>query len=1328
VAPVDNANRLALKNSRHPLAQAANDQGRLAGSVRLERIILAMGRTPAQEQELQAFLDSQHDPTSPNFRHWLTPAEFGRRFGATDQDVKKVSGWLAQQGLSVSRVAHGGGWIEFSGTVQQVETAFQTQMHRYQVGGATHIANAAEISMPAALLPAVRGVVSLHNFHSKPFLTHRYNVHRNPSGQWVPNPDATFPLPSGTVHVLTPSDYATIYGLNDLYSRGQDGSGQTIAIVARSNVSLTDIETFRQIFNLPPNDPKIVIDGLDPGFDPANPDASEAMLDVEWSGAVAPNATIDVVVSASTLVSDGVDLSAAFIVDNNLAGILSESFGLCEAFLGDAGNAFDNALFQQAAAQGISVFVSSGDDGAAGCAAASGPSGGLAVSGLASTPFATAVGGTTFSENGNDASFWDALNGTGFESAIGYIPEAAWNESCDGSGLLCQGQGNLGSTGGGASAIYAKPAWQTGLNVPADGQRDVPDVALTAAVHDGYLVCLAGACQTSVDNTGRPILLTAALFGGTSAATPSFAGIIAVVEQKVGSRLGLINPMLYKLAAADSQKHCDSSQRLNPIGPSHCVFNDITSGNNNVLGLTGFDAGPGYDLATGLGSVNAANLALAFNRISLRSTNTVLSANGSTSIQHGAPISLTIGVKAQSGSGVPSGLVSLITDQSTGTASFQGIANGNVTSGTLANGTFTGTFNSLPGGKYNVIAHYSGDGTFGASDSNPIQVNIAPESSLVALRPVVTNTRTGGISLGATVAYGDSLNALDIHGVVSSASGNGAATGQLVFSDRFNGATTQIASMPLNHDGEAEIINCVVAVCLTPGTHVISASYPGDSSLSAGTSAGVKVTITPGLPLLNVFVGEFLLNSGQQLQLETQFLNVGTIPPTGTIQYLEGQVPLGSVISLAQNPKAAMQVVLPDGPHQITASYSGDQNYNPSTSSPPLGVEVDPGVGAATQTAVTLSANSINLGDTVNYTVTVTGGNNGTPTGTIKVVNAEAGEVASATLQDGSATIPVQWPFAGSIVAVAEYFGDDIFAPSGSVPIMISVAKATAPISLLSNADTVSVGDQVSITANLQAGQAQALTIPGGLVQFFDAVDGGSPQILGQPQILIPGNQSVTASTVTLPAFLPIGTHVITAQYGGDNNFNAGAANGVNVQVVAQPTFQLSATGTTSATVKAGESANFNLVINPNGFSGTITFACSGAPAGATCAVSPSMLDVTAGSSNVALAVTVTTSKHAHLQPNFPGRLPFALASAFVAALVVATKRRKQTWAAMMAFVLVVGMSGCVISPRRPGTTTGSPGGSSSPTAPKPTTANLTITGTGGGISNSVSLTLTVNN
>ena len=557
---VNNNVRVVLPGNVHPLAKSSLLVGATDPSLPMERMILSLRLSSDKQGTLENFLAEQQDPSSPNFHRWLTPEEFGARFGPLPEDLATLTNWLRSQGFSIDEVAKGGTWINFSGTAGQVETAFQTKMRNFNVNGRLRHANATDPAIPLALADLVSGVVTLHNF---------------PRSSMIARMEPAYTAASGS-HYLSPGDFATIYNVNPLYAAGIDGSGQNIAIVGRTHPSSSNWSSFRSLMGLSVNPPVVVVNGIDPGDLGANEDG-EADLDVEWSGAVARAATIKFVVSQSTNSSDGVDLSAQYIVNNNLAPVMSTSFGLCEFDLGSAGLAFYNNLWMQAAALGITSFVSSGDSGAADCdgASSSRGSGGRAVNGLASSPYNIAVGGTQFNEGAG--SYWNSNNASGYSSAKNYIPEVAWNES----GNMPGGSG-LWATGGGASATYSKPSWQVAPGVPADGSRDVPDVSLTSAAHDGYLIVSQGNTYAS---------------SGTSASAPAFAGIMALIVQKTGQRQGNANSRFYQLANAQY------------MSGGTAVFHDIVSGNNSVPGVTGFTTSSGYDLATGLGSVDATALA-----------------------------------------------------------------------------------------------------------------------------------------------------------------------------------------------------------------------------------------------------------------------------------------------------------------------------------------------------------------------------------------------------------------------------------------------------------------------------------------------------------------------------------------------------------------------------------------------------------------------------------------------------------------------------------------------------------------------------------------------
>jgi len=978
-SPIDNSARATIPNSTHPLARIEFDKGSVDANQPMERLILVLGISAGQEADLRTLLDSQQTRASSNYHRWLTPESFGARFGPDPGTLAQIKDWLENEGFKVNTIARSGRWIEFSGTAGQVEHSFQTEMRRYQVSGNVHIANATDISVPAALARVVRGVVSLSNFFSRPLLTRPYQVHRTEGGTFQPvAPDFTFNNGTGPFHYLAPSDYSIIYNLSPLYQAGTNGSGKTIAIVGRSKVELTDVDTFQNVFNLPANVPRMIVNGTDPGFTGDN-DAVEASLDVEWAGAVAPAATIDLVVSQSTATTDGVDLSSSFIIDQNLADVMSVSFGNCESNLGTAENAFIASLWQQAAAQGISVFVASGDTGAAGCDfqnESTPAQNGLAVNGLASTPFNTAVGGTMFAENGNDSLFWNSANSQGFESAIGYIPEAVWNESCDPTvaNSPCSLFGTdfvLVAGGGGVSSLYSKPSWQNGTGVPNDGHRDVPDVSLTAAAgHDGYLFCFEGACQTTTDSNGAPVLLNAAVVGGTSASTPPFAGMLALIGQIAAGRQGLANYELYKIASAETFSACDSSQQTDPSTRAPgCTFNDITSGNNNVPGLTGYSATVGFDLASGWGSVNAANLANAWKSAiaAFQGSTTTLTTtvNGSPvtsiSIQHGQAVSVAVQVQPIAGSGQPSGSVALITDRF-----------GAIGAGALSAGSFSGSFNSLPGGTYNLSATYPGDGTFGGSQSAAVPVTITPENS------------TTELSGPATAPYGSFLG---VQALVASASGHGVASGKVTFAD----AGTQVATVPLNNSGEAFLPLCGATSCLTVGSHSITASYAGDNSLNASAvSQPFALTITKGTPFVFLELIQTGANQGQQWSLIGQLFDTGTILPTGTLQFFDNGTSLGQPLPISSIggslPQATVQVSLAVGSHSISAKYSGDSLYTSATGGPVV-VTVDAPFQFSTANPIA----TVVAGQTASYSLLLTSNNGFSGTVAVSCAGAPTG-------------------------------------------------------------------------------------------------------------------------------------------------------------------------------------------------------------------------------------------------------------------------------------------------------------------------------------------------
>src|SRR5258706_162348 len=424
---IDETQLVRLHGNVHPLARLEFDQGIVSDATPMKRMMFVLQRSPDQQAALGKFMDEQLSKDSPNFHKWLTPDQFGKQFGPADADIQTVTDWLARQGFQEIKVGAGRTAIEFSGNVAQVRNAFHTEIHQFNVNGESRQANLSDPQIPAALTPAVAGIVSLHNFPRKSMKHIVGAFTRTADGRIVPQFTT-----SGGHYVVGPADFAKIYNIPSTL----DGTGQHIAIVADSNINPQDVTDFRNLFSLPVNPPNIIVNGPDPGISGPTGSEGEADLDVQVSGMVAPKATIDLVVSEGTLTAAGTDLSSFYIIDNNLDPVMSLSFGACEAALGTAGNQFFNGLWEQAAAQGISVFVSAGDPGSAGCDdfnIAAVATHGLAVSGFASTPFNVAVGGTDFDDFTTQTTFWNpsTLNAPGTrESALGYIHEIPWNDSC----------------------------------------------------------------------------------------------------------------------------------------------------------------------------------------------------------------------------------------------------------------------------------------------------------------------------------------------------------------------------------------------------------------------------------------------------------------------------------------------------------------------------------------------------------------------------------------------------------------------------------------------------------------------------------------------------------------------------------------------------------------------------------------------------------------------------------------------------------------------------------------------------------------------------------
>jgi hypothetical protein len=852
--PLDESKLAVLKGNTHPLARREFDLGTAPATLPMQRMLLVLKRSPEQESALRKLLDDQQDKASPYYHKWVTPEEFGNEFGPTDTDLQTITGWLQSHGFQVGSTK-GRTVLEFSGSASQVQETFHTAIHKYIVNQEQHWANASDPWIPASLTPAVSGVLTLHNFLKKPQL----HVSKEPVAAKIhPGGRPAITFSDGT-HGLAPADFATIY---NSVNAGVTGNGITIGVIGRSNLynvnsPAEDIGEFRssQTFNLCCGGFNIVLNGPDPG-DLGGGEEGEATLDTTWSGAVAPGATVDMVVSASTNTTDGIDLSEIFIIENNLADVMTESFSGCEAFSTSSQAAGVSALAEQAAAQGITYFVSAGDTGAEGCddpnaeTVATGP---VSVNLLAATPFNVAVGGTVFNEHGQPGLYWSTSN-TNQESALSYIPEDVWNDSC--LATTCGSNANIAAGSGGASTFFSKPSWQAGVTgILNDNTRDLPDVSLSASGHDGYVLCLEGSCLP--DAQGNFFLYLA---GGTSASAPSFAGIMALVDQHManllpglGPRQGLANYVLYQLAASENAtlSACNGSG-TSGLPASTCIFNDVTVGNNAVPGefnygsiTAQYQAGVGYDMASGLGSVNIANLVNQWSSgtVTATSTSLLLNNTNTVSVSHGQAVSVNISVTPSSGTGIPTGDVSLQSSNGNAFATQNGLGFFPL-SGT---GTVVSSTDLLPGGgPYNVSAHYPGGGNYGASDSPPVSVTVTPEASTTTLSVLTADFQGNPVPfLGGPFGSFAYLRA-DVAGL----SGHGTPTGTVTFADTFGsipgGSIYQLnGGDQINNGSNTATPNGVLN--FDTGTHTISASYNGDASFNPSSSTQLfTFTIQPG--------------------------------------------------------------------------------------------------------------------------------------------------------------------------------------------------------------------------------------------------------------------------------------------------------------------------------------------------------------------------------------------------------------------------------------------------------------------------------------------------
>lgn len=1195
---IDESRLVTLKGNTNPHANATNDMGAVGPDFAMPDLTLVLSRSAAQESAFEQFIKDQYDSSSPNYHHWLTPAQIGEQYGPATEDIATITSWLSSHGFAIKSVAPDRMTIRFSGSAGEIQSAFHTSIHKLLVNGVPHIGNMSDPEIPAALAPVVVGVKALHNFLPHPMHRDVGKVQFNrTTGHWqrLPNTATTMPasgtvatsvppastvassastLASGTrpefgINVpgtsttnayleedVTPWDFATIYNVTPAWSAGYTGSGQAIAIagtslIAQSNVGSAsyggsgtvrsvngnDVATFRSSFGLPALSSFEQIDTGDGGTTATEctstnasavcgiGDLDENSLDVEWSGAVATGSPVVLVVTGQNQAGtvDTVYDSAQYVVENHIASILNVSYGLCELAQGTAQNVAFYNLWQTAAAEGIAVFVAAGDSGSPACDQGGDYVGwpysaqyGLSVSGLASTPYNVAVGGTDFSwckptinsagnavgcpsSNTNASPYWNtsstnAGNSSTGQSATGYIPEIPWNDTCmnpilatylnsilvyegysgganpeatcnaiqnnwqsiySGSGgsyysssngpMLAPYIDTIGGSGGASNCVvnttstnstsngtcttdatttgtangsiplyndgWVKPEWQASAQgtagVPNDGVRDLPDVSFFAAdgyLNSAYLACISANGACTYPNNTEEIYEE---FGGTSIASPEMAGVMALINQKVGSPQGLPLAELYNLAGQQNYSDCSSETVTN--SNTNCYFHSIDQGTNSMpcdLGATiggvnyngsgwvssqtytginspnctalnsgdtvgtltstsvkssansngvAYKAVAGYNMATGLGSLNVYNVVNGWSGFSIGTALSTLNVSlSATTITASQTLTVTINVTPNSGNSN-----SAVTP--TGTIVVTGGGYNDNQTLTSGSATLTIPADSLSPGAVTLNIYYSGDSTY-ASQTTTQKVTVS------AVTPTVTVTAP---------LNDNSANSVPVSVTVSGPAGAQAPTGTVTLS----GGTYNSTAATLSSAGVANFT--IPAGALPAGTNTLTANYSGTSSYysgATGTTTIIIVSAATVLPTVTVTPTPSTINSSQSLAVTISVAGSSSnVVPSGYVTltaaggYSSGQIALSggtAKIAILGNTFNAGTVTL-------TASYSGDAVYAAGSGTGTVTVNASTySLSATTPAAVSpgSSATSTITGkaSTTNYTGTVT--------------------------------------------------------------------------------------------------------------------------------------------------------------------------------------------------------------------------------------------------------------------------------------------------------------------------------------------------------------------
>jgi hypothetical protein len=970
-------------------------------ATRLDRVLLFLEPAPQQRRALDAELADQQNVKSAQFHRWLSPAQFADAFGNSAGDVAAVVSWLKSEGFEVAPLPAGRGWVEFSGSVAQLEQAFQTRVNTVDRRGQTRYVLADSISVPEALRPLIHGLVSLDGGVADPAITTMNPVSK-------PAAELRGATSLSTSDGLTPQLAAQMLHLDALHATGTQGNGETIAIAARSNVDVRDVAAFRKTFGLKENAVRVIPDGADPG---RTVDEAEAVMSASWAGVAAPGAQIVVVPAATTSATDGLDLSLAAIVDGDLAHTAAVGFSACEASLSEARQAFYAALYRQAAAEGIAIIAASGDSGASACHPGGNPapiSSGYGVNALASTPWNTAVGASAFSSEGSAA-----LGGS--PALSGWSPAAPADPAYAG--------------GGGPSAIYPVPVWQP---IPAsrsaesaNHMRLMPDLALPTALDSsmnrGLVFCMSAAAG------GGSASCNPVRGGGSAAAAALFAGVAAMVQEKNGPQ-GNLAPVLYQVSGRPG------------------VFQDVQQGNARLAcaaatpgcdasGQIGFDAAAGYDLATGLGSIDVQKLVENWARAAATGTGatsvilTVTPAAQNNTYNPSAKITFSASVSSLTGGATPTGTITFSDTTASGVLTIGGSAV-NVDANGRASVTVTG---GLPIGGNNVTAIYSGDADYASNMSTPpFVVTIAKSQT------------TPSISAPSAVAAGASFTVTVTLTASTPPPGNSPPSGAVTMA--VDGVA--VATSNLTTTGGVTSATFTLTAPTTSASHNLQATYPGDANYNSSV-ATVAFSISKAATVTTLSATPGVLTPGT---LETLTASVAPLNPanttftiTGTVAFYDGTVLLGTAPLKSNTATLDGLSLSTTAAHSITAVYSGDTSWASSSSNAviltPLlfadfvTLTVSPATAAPGQVVTLVATVTPAVAPAVTSEQNPTGNvifyNGTTAVGTVPLV-AGPNHTSTATLL--SATLP-----GGQDVLSAFYLGDAFYQPGTSNPITLAV-------------------------------------------------------------------------------------------------------------------------------------------------------------------------------------------------------------------------------------------------------------------------------------------------